>query len=664
MKISYNWLKTYFSKQNRKDLPNGESLAELLTFHFSEVESLENIGKGDDFDIIFDIKILPDRAHYSLSHRGVARELSMLSGIPLLKDRIPQPPKPDIDNKINVIIKDNDFCKRYIARIVENIDIKESSSWMRTLLESIDARSINSIVDGTNMIMFDTGQPMHVFDMDKVRGDIVVRSAKSGEKITLLDEREITLNTEDYVIADEKGPLAIAGVKGGKRAEVTNATKNIIIESANFDPIKVRKTSIRHNIRNESSKRFENEISPEMALEAMDNMSALIKEIYGQAKFGPIVDIYKNKVNQSIIKINPIYIKESLGLDIPNEEIKNILNKLSITIEDSGKKWKLTIPFERIDLSIPEDIVEEVGRIYGYEKIKSVLPMQSNIAPLVPSSFYIKERIRSILYELGFSEVYTYSFTSQGYYEIEKPLASDKSHIRTNITLNIIKSLDLNAKNRDLLGLDEIKIFEIGKVFTKEGEHTSLCIGIRNIKKKQEKENEKIKKIRDELFEKLGIKAKILCTADDTGGIISLGGKTIGITNNTEGIMEINIDMITQTLSKDISISELSFQKIPNIHYKQFSLYPFIIRDVAIFVPESIREEYVWSKINTALELAHVRHLLVRHSLFDVFKKDGKTSYAFRLIFQAMDRTLTDIETNKIMDKVHEILKKNDWQVR
>ena len=279
MKISYNWLKTYFTS----DIPSPEKLVDLFTFHFSEVEGVEKIGENT----IFDIKILPDRAHYALSHKGVAEEVSALTRIPINKDRIPKPPEVNSGEKINVEVKDENFCRRYISCVVKGVDNTQVQEGVKMMLEGIGQRSISPIVDATNMVMFDIGQPMHAFDADKVEGDIVVRAANAGEEIILLDDRKVTLTPDDFVIADNIGPLAIAGVKGGKRAQVTPETKNIIIESANFHPTRVRRTSTKYDLRSESSKRFENEITPELAMPAMANILAFMKELSPEAKFRP-----------------------------------------------------------------------------------------------------------------------------------------------------------------------------------------------------------------------------------------------------------------------------------------------------------------------------------------------------------------------------------------
>jgi phenylalanyl-tRNA synthetase beta chain len=319
----------------------------------------------------------------------------------------------------------------------------------------------------------------------------------------------------------------------------------------------------------------------------------------------------------------------------------------------------LTVPKDRLDLWDWRDIPEEIGRIYGYDKVPSILPSNTAFKPKVQGTFYYAEKIKNILVERGFSELYMYSLASKGDFEIEKSVASDKNFLRVNLTEGMVKALELNAKNADLLGLDEIKIFEIGRIFPKEGERTSLCVGIKNLKKKDVKANEKIKIVRDELMNILGANASILCTIDDTGGIISLNGRHIGVTNNVEGILELDLDALIASLPEPTSYSDLNFGKAVNVEYGKFSPYPFIVRDIAVFVPEGTD-----SKTLQEILALNGGELLVNTRLFDVFTKEGKTSYAYRLVFQAKDRTLTDAEPNAVMEKIYEEVKKKGWEVR
>ena len=646
MKISRNWLQTYFDKP----IPSADELDELFTFRSFEVEGMEKVG-GDD---VLDVKVLPDRAHYALSHKGIALEVSVLTGQPLKSDRIPKGPDVSMDAKPTIRIEASQFCRRYVGRYAELPSVAPSNPHACAMLEAIGERAINSVVDATNICMFDIGQPLHAFDADQVKGTIVVRVARKGEKITLLDsaagkDREVELLETDHVIADDLGAIAIAGVKGGKRAGVTDMTRHLIIESANFEPTAVRRTSTRLNLRSESSKRYENEITPEIAAPTMDSVCALILHNNPGAKFGPVVDEYPVKAKQTIIDFDPAYAEERLGVAVPLGEARSILERMGVVITEKGKLWSLVVPFDRLDLTISDDIVEEIGRIYGYEHVKGILPPKTDKPVTILPSFYIAEKIKNILVGQGFSEVSLSSLVSKGEVETAYPLARDKSFARANLTDGMMSCVEKNALNADLLGLDAIKIFEIGRIFTREGEKAMLSIGVMQIKKTK------------------GLNSKKLLdgTLETLSGALDISSSTAKqIENGKSVVCEIGLDALLKDFKPGDSYSDLKFGLSSINRYRKFSQYPFIVRDIAVFVPESMNDGVVWQAIEAGIKAADASTLLVRHSLFDTFKKDGKISYAFRMVFQSMDRTLTDDEANKAMKSIYSEVKANGWEVR
>jgi len=687
MKVSRNWLQTYFDEE----IPSAEKLEELFTFHSFEVESIDEIlAVGNaKADAILDVKILPDRAHYDLSHKGVAEEISVLTKLPI-KERFVGETKATIKDAPTVNIQnggsDSKFCRRYTARLVElgqpkdsagdsiksgssnstGNSIKNSPEWLKNALESIGQRSINSIVDATNYVMYNIGQPLHAFDADKVKGAVVIRPAKDGEKIVLLDSRELTLTSADHVIADDEGPLVVAGAKGGKRAEITESTERIMIESANFDPTMVRRTSTKYDIRSDSSKRFENEITPELAMNGMNNICGLIAEIFSNAKFGPVVDEYPVKPTQTIFDFHPEYLAERLGVEIPLDEARGILERMRVVVKekmvvDTTKSsstngaesicWTLTIPYERLDLVIKDDVVEEIGRVYGYDHVKGILPPVEGVKNVsILPLFYFGERVKNILTALGFSEVSLYSLVGKGEIEVAKPLARDKAFARMNLADGMKACLERNSLNADLLGLEAIKVFEFGHVFSNEGEKVHLAIGVNQIKK--------IKGLKAE-----NIVAEALSKIESALDI-KIAEKPMNDKVGNSCIFEIDLDCLVKSFKVEISFQALDFKSASDSRYEKFSLYPFIVRDVAVFVGESISSGEVWSAIESGIAKAGASGLLVRHALFDTFKKDGKVSYAFRMVFQSMEKTLTDEEANKIMESLYAELKGHGWEVR
>lgn len=589
MKISYNWLKWYIP-----EVPDAQKLADILTYHLAEVETVEE--KGDDF--IFDIKILPNRAHDLLCHHGVAKEIASLLGIayndPTPKYKIPEFKKTNLEIKV-----ETDKCRRYTGRIVRNVKIGPSPEWVVRHLASIGQRSINNVVDGANLTMFDCGQPIHAFDLDKVDGPIIIRAALEGEQITTLDNKEIKLKPSDMVIADNTGPLAIAGIKGGKRAEVDNNTKNLIIEVANFDPTSVRKTGKSVNLFTDAIKRYENDLSPELCTSAMVEMSGLMVE-YGFTDFEEIVDVYPHKPEVRKLLFRTEKISKILGLAVSVDEIKDILKRYNFEFTESNGVFEITVPTMRLDLTIEEDMAEEIGRILGYDKVKPKMP-EINFKPKVNETYSKIRAVRNKLLSEGYSEVMTYVFKDKGEVSVFAS-ASDKKFLRTNLVDGLKESIKLNQTNIPLLGMDQIKVFEIGTVFKKDTEEMHVAYG----------DKKEIKEMRLEEF----------------------------------------------PVTESVSLEPRSYNL--ETKFKMWSLFPFIARDVAVWVPENVSSEKVLKVIKE-----NAGEMVVKGpEFFDEFKKDGKVSYAFRTVFQSYDRTLTDEEINEVMNKITEQIQANGWQVR
>lgn len=630
MLISYNWLSSYFTTP----LPQPEKVAELLTFKAFEIESVVKEGS----DTIIDVKVLPDRAHYALSHRGIAYEVSAITGLPL-KDAATASAEVSATAPLVVNVESSE-CNRYIARRIENVTVGVSSPRITERLAVVGGRPINSVVDATNYIMFDIGQPLHVFDADLVKGKITVRNAKEGEKLTTLDGKEVMLSASAVVIADEEGILAIAGIKGGNRAQVTEHTKNLILESANFAAAAVRRTASYIGIRTDASKRFENAVSPEIAAEAMERLTTMIMEANPGAKAGPAQDVYTAVPEQTVLTVRPERITSLLGINIPTSDIIGILHRLQIETEDTQEGLVLHPPLWRRDLVILQDVVDEVGRLYGLEKIPSI-SLPPTPAPALDTMYFYKEKIRAVLVQQGFSEVYLPTLVDTGDVAVANPLASDKKALRSNLAGGIVKALSANTYNAPLLGIDMVKIFELGTTFTASGEELSLALGVHDIPSKGKKNAVAIEEALAALGTVLGA---ALPKAAIQGGVIEMPLKAY-------------IASLPEPESEpDMAISQA-------VTYSPISPYPFVLRDIAVFTPESITAEDVAQVIDeTAGEF------LVRKDLFDVFRKEfpegPKISYAYHLVFQSSQRTLTDNEVNAAMAKTEEAMRERGWQVR
>ncbi len=656
MLISYRLLQTYF----KKTLPTPEEVSRLLSEHIFEIEGIEK----NSHDVVLDVNVLPDRAPYCLSHQGVASEFASIVPEYEFTPRVIQSISSDIGSVRNAIIEAEAYCDRYILSELMDVEVKESPKWLTDYLDSLGQRSINLVVDLTNFVMLDIGQPLHAFDAGKVEGNIKVRFADEGEEITTLDKRQIKLTSEVCVISDNKKALAIAGVKGGHVAEVNKQTNHILLESAHFVASQVRVASGKVGIKNESSKRFENNVSRQKSKEGMLYFISLLKKECPEMLVNSFFDSAPEKVEEIKIEVALSFIKAVLGAEITDEEIIDCLTRNHLRVVRVGEKLSITIPEERKDLEIPEDICDEVGRLWGLTKLKGVLPKNHGTYEAL-SSLSLRNSISNFLVTKGYSEIYSYSLTNKGYGEILNPLASDKNFVRDNLSDAMEEKLGQNLYFADLLNLDKIKLFEIGKVYTKRGEKTHLSIGVSYKRaKKGEKVNDEIKILRDELVEFLNIPIQTVCTVDDSGGLLNYEGKTIGVINNKDGVLELELDALFGASS--LSDAPLKFEQ-KNVLYKPVSEFPFISRDIAVFVPgDAGNEESVLQVIKK-----NAGALMVRSDLFDVFTKtfketsEVKTSYAYRIVFQSYDKTLTNEEIDIVIKKITEEMNaKEGWQVR
>ena len=853
MKYSKNWLQEYI----KENLPQDKTIEDVLNTKAFEVEGLEIIkysetSKNGEIkevqDTIFDIKVLPNRAHDALCHVGMAREvaacLDLTFSYPLSERGVGGVLSDESVEKVNIKILEDKSCTRFMAVRIDGVVVGESPVWLKNKLEAIGQRSINNIVDITNYVQYTLNKPMHAYDANNIAGGLKARYAAEGEVLVTLDDKELILNqsgTEKVlVISDDKKALGLAGIKGGKYSGINHGTTSIIIESANFDPVLIRKTSQKYNIKTDASKRFENGIADTLVESGLHMTISEILKLFPDAKVGEIGDTklreYKNyKSGVTLDDANSI-----LGSDISEQELENILNRLgfeydkvntteklkelikiaidkpykrgasvmydapesfdcsSLTnyfykesyghiprisidqyvfskaikteearfgdlvftntniiktkdnnifsqvlgkvvndigtrteslefmkgakveggidhvgfyignnqvlhanstdgkvvledIDDSNafKNSKLlrrpfenikdfsyivSIPHERLDLRTKEDLIEEVGRIYGYEKLVPILPdlknkIQENKIGLINNRLNTQNIIRNILNKYDFSEVITYSLTEKGDIKLAKS-ASDKTKLRINISDGLLESLNKNLGNMPLLNLETVKMYEMGSVFilgkdtNKITEPLNLAIAIDDGKKKSHFQEE-IKNILLEIEKKLNLE-KI--------DFVVKSVKPYVIEISLDNIIN-QIENITTGENLGNNFLSLDNKKIENIKYKSFSQMPFVVRDVAF-----------WCDVNTdKIEILGVikdnaGELCVSVNIFDEFtkeieiKKDSQEnsvtekktmkSLGYRLVYQDNIRTLTDEEVNTYSDKVYEVLKNKGFEIR
>lgn len=630
-------------------LPNPENIEELLTFHSFEVEDVESLAG----EVVFDIKILPDRGGDCLSHRGVARELATVLDVDLIHDPLREQAELKKTDQIALSVENVDACPRYTATYLTGIRVKESPEWLKKRLSAVGQRPINNIVDATNYVMYALGQPMHAYDAGKFQVDsgkrsFGVRFARKDESVALLPEggkgesRMVALTTSDLLIVDgaTDTPVGLAGIKGGRQAELNNDTTDIIIEAATFDSATIRKTSRRLSIVTDASKRFENAPASRLPICAQQMVLDLILKIAG-GEFVGMVDSGEVMGESKVVVVSPERVNGLLGLSLTTGEIITFIKRIGAEVtESSGSKLAVVAPWERNDLLIEEDYIEEVGRIYGLANIKSVAPVPQAFTEVNARQYY-SEQVRQELMAVGFSEVITSSFQKDGSIQLQNALANDKSYVRENLISNINSVLNNNFAYCDLLGLTAVRVFEIGTVFEKINnsvtEHVALAIGVRT-------------------------KGGGYVSGDDK--LLAQGIKAVEKVLGTDivwkqvsGTAELDLDLVVSRQPIPGSYGPSNEQL--SVKYKAPSAYPAVARDIALWVTRGEQSEDV---ANSLIALAG--GLLVRHTLFDRFEKEDRVSYAFRLVFQSGVRTLTDIEVNKIMEKIYEEVSKKGWEVR
>ncbi len=631
MKFSYTWLQEYFDTP----LPSVADVSRTITMHAFEIDGTE--AHGDD--TILDIKVLPNRSHDCFSYHGIAREIGALLDVPT---NIPDVhPKTDggvsTVDKLSLTVENSKLVPRALKRYVEGVTIGESPDWLKAKLAAHGQRSINNVVDATNLTMWETGQPVHAFDFDKLADGkkLTVRAAREGEMITTLDGKEFALDPDVLVISDSEKALDIAGVKGGSVSGVDVTTTRLVLSACNFDPINIRKTSKKLGLRTDASIRFEQGISPELAGIAMERLSALVEELAGGKVAQDVVESYPNKEDLSVVSVALSEINTALGTTCSGEEVTGYFARLGFVHEVKGDTFVVTIPAPRIDIRIKEDLIEEVGRLKGLEAIPSTQLSDDGFVPAVNKTEYYKAVVRRALVDAGFSEVSTYAFQKKGEIEVANPIADDKKYLRGSLTDGVTAAIEMNKKNKPLLGTDMVRIFEIGTVFAKDSEEQEIAIAA-----------EKPAEL-------------------DRGCAAVAQALGVDITWKKNGGLAIaSLTDVIESLSTPDSYGDLP--RLPNMTFVPISIYPFILRDIAVWVGgEGDKDTRIQGyKDLEDVIMSHAGKLLARLDLFDTFTKEGRTSYAYHIVFQSNEKTLSDVEVSEIMKKIEDEIRGKGWEVR
>ncbi|MEX0877627.1 MAG: phenylalanine--tRNA ligase subunit beta [Candidatus Spechtbacterales bacterium] len=677
MKFSYNFIQQYVDKK----LPAPNKLAELLTMHAYEVEGVEKKGA----DHILDIDILPNRAHDSASHIGIAREAALLSGGALKLKKYPalKTSKNKVEG-LSVDVKDPGLCPRYMAVKIEGVKVRPSPKWLKDALENIGINSINNIVDAGNYAMLATGQPLHVFDYDKLEGHkIVVRKAGKGESVTTLDNAKYDLEESILVIADEKDPLAIAGVKGGKKAEVDKNTQNIVIESANFTPVNIRNTTRKLALHTDASWRFEHEVPLAFAKEGLQFVVELILDIAGGNADKTAIDTLEKEITHSKIKTDINRASSLLGVEVKISDAKKILKGLGFDVRQEKEFLTVIPPYFRLDIEREVDVIEEIGRILGYENTEPKMPRAALYPPKRNVKNYWLRQINRHMAASGFNEVYNYVFVSENIFklwgfqksevwELQNPSNDEFKYMRPSIAPLALKTARENIKF-----YDKVKFFETGEVFYrytgKEEARLSLSIASRQDNREYFYE---LKGEVEDLFHSIGISDiwldPVLDKNEETAlsylhsnrrALVKSGDSILGYIGQVHPAIAEEEGLKGVLFIADIQLSKLIELAEEEEIYNPVSSFPQVVRDVSLIVPLQTRAEEVVGIINTT-----GGKLLRDVDMFDYYEEDSNTeskSMAFHLVFQAYDRTLRSEEVDKIMEKIiKEIKTREGWEIK
>ena len=784
MKFLKPWLQDYIVET----LPEDGVIKTELNKKAFEVEEVISTPSGT----VFDIKVLPNRAHDALGHHGMSYELCSSLGLTFKNDPRDKEDTSFFDKHIPTVtlsIVDEKACTRFMSVRIDNIVVGESPAWLKERLEAIGQRSINNIVDVTNYVQFALNKPMHAYDARSIKGTLSARFARLGETLTTLDEKSLTLDEATLVIADDEKVLGLAGIKGGKFSGIQADTTSVILESANFEPVLIRKTAQKYDIRTDASKRFENGIANNLIIEGLYMTANLIREICKDAKMGLVTDVYPKKdapyyvgiskkelnailgteYDDSLIKktltqlsfpfeviVPETYIKEtyptligagyknpssmrydapsafscsslvsylykgiwmpSLSIDkyvfadkVTKEELKfgdlifansgegkiryesveflrgtkveagvdhvgmfvgdnQVLHATKVKgmvvkesleefaagrevigygrVEDDliEERYVVRVPSVRLDIRIKEDLAEEIGRIIGYDKLVPVLSNLSRVG-LPHKRLAYENKMRETLLTNGFSEVITYTFGDKGIVELKKGLADDKEKLREELGSGMIEALTRNLYNAPILGEKTIKLFEFGNVFGDglETRHFSLAI--------------------DDGAKKSNFTEVVEMILAEMKRVFNLSVIEYQTVSAKPYVIEIDFDTMIATLPEVSTYEAPTFTSLPVVSYKSVSAYPFVTRDIAMWVPDTV----TWESVNALC--TEVRNTLVtRIDLFDTFSKEiegaKKTSYAFRLVFQSYEKTLTDEEVNQMMEVYYAIFKEKGYEIR
>ncbi|HEX9998313.1 MAG TPA: phenylalanine--tRNA ligase subunit beta [Abditibacterium sp.] len=660
MRISAEWLGEFVA------LPPLEKLEDTLLMAGLGIESRE----GERFEL----EVTSNRGDW-LCATGLAREIAAMTGA---RFRAPHPDVDEdgapIDNRVHVEVENGADCPRYVARLVENVVVGESPDWIKQRLLDCGVRPINNVVDVTNYVMLEWGQPLHAFDFDKIEGTVQVRRAGESAKITTLDGQDRELSPEILTICDQNGPIAIAGLMGGAESEVSQTTTTVLLESAHFAPQRVRRNAHLLGFASEASKRFERWVDPNGCARAADRAAQLLTQVAGGRVAMGAVDVYPSPIPDAIVMLRAARCNAVLGLKIPPETQKELLSRLGFRVSDVDDQIRAAIPTHRRDIEREIDLIEEVARLYGYERVPTTLHAGTNTSAGRPLASRLEDRARSAGLRCGLTELSSYSLSndlshekagvdSHGAIKLRNPLSEDYTLLRTSLLPSLLDALKRN-RGRKLRG------FELGRVYFARGEgelaDEKRVLGIALSDAPTPPHWQKsvlpidffaLKAIVENVLREFGAPVPFLSPFQHPAfhpgrcASLALNGEELGFLGEIHPTIAANFDLSHRAFVAQIDFDALVRHVSLVRQYTPFSKMPAVERDLALVVPQTLAAQALvdaaWRSGAQNLESARI---------FDVFEGGNllpnTKSVALALRFRAPDRTLSDAEVSESLTKI------------
>jgi len=679
MKVQVDWLKEY----TEIDVPTDE-LGHVLTMAGLEIESHETVELPDgEKSEVLELNVTPNRG-YCLSHIGVAREVSALLNKSL---KLPDPLKTlesewgtvAVEDRVSVENLEPELCPRYCALVIENVKVGPSPKWLKDRLTAIGLRPINNIVDITNFVMMEYGQPLHAFDRDLLAGNkIIIRRAKKGEPFASLDGTELKLEPDALVIADGEKPVALAGIMGGINSQVSETTSHIVLESACFNPATVRQGSKKYGLRSDSSYRFERSVDLNGVVSAQARAALMMKELAGGGICLGRVDIYPETGKSINIPLRVGRVNQLLGASFNSEQVRDLLSRLGMEVLSQSENMEVKIPSFRPDLLREVDLIEEIARIDGFDKVDTVYPVAGVRPVRISPRQNIAKKVREVFCCAGFAETVHYSFIERAYAEefktafaseqviaLKNPLSSDYDTMRTSLLPGLLKTAGLNLSK----GQKTLKLFEVGSVYssdstglrTEKAVLSAIVLGPYEPTPWKPRGGEydfyDLKGTLETLITHLHLKLEIF--PDSKPFLLPGKSVRVQIDDRELGYMgqmapeqnlvaELNVYALELDLGALAKSSSLRFQPIPK--------FPETYRDISILVDRSVTSQKAADLI-----LKTGCPLIQKVDLYDHFEgkkiQADKKSLTFALSFQSAERTLSDNEVNPLFEKIVQTLK-------